>query len=216
MRLYSIEGLSLLLGGAEVLAIPSLEIDKGERLALMGPNGSGKTSLLKILASLLSPTEGIVRFGGLPLHSIGILSRRIVYLHQHPYIMAGSVSYNVEFGARSRGLPASAAADHAAAAMRLLGLDGFGRRGHRALSGGEAQRVALARAIASGSDVLLLDEPTASADALSRELIAKAIGAKAESGATIVLATHDEALVRALDARMIELQGGKIAEGAVR
>jgi ABC-type Mn2+/Zn2+ transport system ATPase subunit len=112
-------------------------------------------------------------------------------------------------------LHAPQAADHAEAAMRLLGLEGFGRRGHRELSGGEAQRVALARAIASGSDVLLLDEPTASADALSRELIAQAIGAKAESGATILLATHDVELVRALGARTMEIRGGKMTEGAV-
>ena len=216
MLLYSIEGLSLMLGGAEVLAIPSLAIDEGERLALMGPNGSGKTSLLKVLRVPRFAERRHRAFRGTAPPLIGTRSRRIVYLHQHPYIMAGSVSYNVEFGVRSRGMPASAAADHASAAMRLLGLDGFGRRGHRELSGGEAQRVALARAIASGSDVLLLDEPTASADALSRELIAKAIRAKAESGATIVLATHDAELVRALEAVTIELQGGRIAEGAIR
>lgn len=213
MSLYAIEGLSLRLGGAEILAIPSLSIREGDRIALMGPNGSGKTSLLKVLAALLAPSAGVIRFGGRPLRGNLALSRRVVYLHQHPYIMAGSVSYNVEFGARSRGLAGPEAARRAEAAMGLLGLEGFGRRGHRALSGGEAQRVAIARAISSGSDVILLDEPTASADSASRTLIAQAIRAEAEAGATIVLATHDEELARGLGAGRIVMAGGRIAEG---
>lgn len=216
MSLYAIEGLSLRLGGTEVLAIPLLSIDEGERLALTGPNGSGKTCLLKLLAALVAPSEGVVRFEGAPLSAGRQGPSRVVYLHQHPYIMAGSVSYNVEFGARSRGLGASEAADRAEAAMRLLGLDRFGRRSHRALSGGEAQRVALARAIASGSDVLLLDEPTASADSASRELIARAVAAEAEAGATVVLATHDAELAASFATREIALEGGRLAPGAPR
>jgi len=214
--LFSIEGLALALGGKEVLSIPRLEIAGGAALAFLGPNGSGKTSLLKVLASLLPPGRGTVRFEGRPLASQGKRSRRIVYLHQQPYIMAGSVSYNVEFGARARGVPAAEAARRAEGAMRLLGLAGFGRRGHRALSGGEAQRIALARAIASGSDVLLLDEPTASADASSRELIARALIAQAESGATLILATHDGDLAAALGARTVGLSAGMLAAGEDR
>ena len=212
--LYSIEGLKLRMAGTEVLDIPCLAVDEGERLAFVGPNGSGKTSLLKILAALIAPSEGLVRFRALPLASIGCLAGRVVYLHQHPYIMAGSVSYNVEFGAASRGIRGARAAGRAEMAMRLLGLEGFGRRGHRELSGGEAQRVALARAICSGCEVLLLDEPTSSADSASRELIARAIASAADSGATVVLASHDLPLVEALCARTLRMSGGRVAQGA--
>jgi energy-coupling factor transporter ATP-binding protein EcfA2 len=210
--LYVLRDFELSYNGEVACAVPSLEVAEGERLALLGPNGSGKTTLLKALNGLLAPTAGSVRFAGEEAAGSAELRRRSVYLHQHAYLLAGTVAYNVGFGCRARGLGPAEAQRRAAAAMALLGLERLRHRGHRALSGGEAQRVALARALAAGADVLLIDEPTASADSDSRELIGAALGRAAEEGATIVFATHDPALVTRLASRTIVLDRGRIAE----
>jgi energy-coupling factor transporter ATP-binding protein EcfA2 len=210
-RLYEIEDLEIAFGSELACAIPRLAIAPGERVALTGPNGSGKTTLLKALNGLVRPTAGSVRFAGREAFASGELRRRSVYLHQHPYLLAGTVSYNVSFGCRARGLRREEAERRAAEAMGLLDLERLGRRRHRALSGGESQRVALARALAAGADVLLIDEPTASADSASRDLIAAALGRSAEAGATIVFATHDPALVSRLATRTLALDRGRVA-----
>jgi ABC-type multidrug transport system ATPase subunit len=206
--LYEARGLELSYGEILAFGPASFSIAEGERLALLGPNGSGKTTLLKALNRLAQPSAGSLLFLGEDAARSGALRSRSVYLHQHPYIMAGTVSYNVCFGGRARGLGSAETERRAAEAMELLGLEGFGRRRHRALSGGEAQRVALARALAAGADVLLLDEPTASADAASRDLIVAALLAR--KGSTVIFSTHDEGLARRLADRTLVLDRGAI------
>ena len=188
----------------------AFDIVEGECLALVGPNGSGKTTLLKALNGLLAPRAGSLLFRGEPATGSAPLRRRSVYLHQSPYILAGSVSYNVLYGARARGLEAGEAHGRACAALALLGLGDFGHRRSRALSGGEAQRVALARALASGADILLLDEPTASADSASADLVLAALRARRDAGDTLVFSTHDPDLAEALATRIIRLRDGRI------
>jgi len=188
----------------------AFDIGEGECLALVGPNGSGKTTFLKALNGLLAPRAGSLLFLGEPVTASAELRRRSVYLHQSPYILAGSVSYNVLYGARARGLGSAEAQVRARAALALLGLGDFGHRHSRALSGGEAQRVALARALASGADILLLDEPTASADSASANLVLAALRARRDAGDTIVFSTHDPDLAEALATRTIRLRDGRI------
>ncbi len=208
--LYEARGLELRFGPSLAFGPASFDVREGERLALVGPNGSGKTTLLKVLNGLLAPSAGSIEFLGEDIARSGAMRARSVYLHQHAYIMAGTVSYNVAFGGRARGLPRPEVEARAARAMEALGLEDFGRRRHRALSGGEAQRVSLARAFAAGADVLLLDEPTASADSASRELILRALLARA--GATIVFSTHDEGLASELADRILRLDRGAIVD----
>ena len=102
----------------------ALDIRKGECLALVGPNGSGKTTLLKALNGLLAPQAGSLLFLGEPAAGSAELRRRSVYLHQSPYILAGSVSYNVLYGARARGLEVGEAHGHARAACLFYGRGG--------------------------------------------------------------------------------------------
>jgi ABC-type multidrug transport system ATPase subunit len=191
-------------------SVDRLEIRPGECVALVGPNGSGKTTLLKALNGLLRPSAGRLLFEGEDAAFSRRLRMRSVYLHQAPYLLAGSVSYNVHYGARARGCRAEEAVRRGAEALALVGLTGWERRGHRALSGGEAQRVALARAFASGADVLLLDEPTASADADSVILVIEALLARLRQGATVIFSTHDLSLAERLSARVLLLESGRL------
>lgn len=210
--LYEITELTLRYGRETVLAIPSLSVARGDRIALLGPNGSGKTSLLKLLDGLIAPSGGRILRGGKIQEGTRRGNPRSVYLHQYPYLLAGSVRYNVALGCRALGVPAGEARRRVAASMKMLGLEGLEGKSHRALSGGEAQRVALARALASGAEILLLDEPTASADAASVRLIEAALSETAARGTTLVFSTHDEDFARRLAPRTIKLRGGRPVE----
>ena len=210
--LFSVEGLTLRYGAGpfcrRALHIPALSLRRGQSLAFVGPNGSGKTSLLKVLNGLIAPSEGRALFLGDETRSSPSLRARSVYLHQHPWLFAGTVSYNVAFGCR--GLSRSEVGARVGESLALVGLAGFERRSYRALSGGEAQRVALARAFARGADVLLLDEPTASADAESTGRIGSARAEAARRGATIIFSTHEEDFARACATRLLRLEEGLI------
>jgi tungstate transport system ATP-binding protein len=214
--LFELRGVELRYGGqrasTRVLEIPRLVIGRGERLALVGPNGSGKTSLLKILNGLLAPSAGCASFLGEATVASPQLRSRSVYLHQHPYLLAGTVAYNVGFGCRGRGLAQPEIRRRIADSLALLGLSGFERRSHRALSGGEAQRVALARALATGADILLLDEPTSSVDAESALLIRAVLDRASKRGATILFTTHDRSLADEMASERIRLESGRIIE----
>jgi energy-coupling factor transporter ATP-binding protein EcfA2 len=209
--LYRAESLAIGYGGGEpAFAAPLLEIEGGSSVALLGPNGSGKTSLLKALAALLRPSAGRLLFEGEEASTSASLRRRSVYLHQQPYLLAGTVSRNLYYGGKARSLPRARIEGLMSSAVADLGLAGFERRSGRALSGGEAQRVALARALASGADVLLLDEPTASADEASAVLILRALRARHQGGVTLVFSTHDRELASSLATRIIRLEGGRV------
>lgn len=210
--LYELRDVELRYGERTALSIQALTIDRGDRLALVGPNGSGKSSLLKLLDGLAEPSRGELLKDGRRLSGRRRQQPRSVYLHQFPYLLQGTVGYNVGFGCRAADMAESETKRRTKEAMELLGLEGMEKRSHRALSGGEAQRVALARAIASGAEILLLDEPTASADSESTELIIQALRRLSEQGATMVFSTHDPRLSNSLGGRRIRLSKGKIAK----
>lgn len=188
--------------GREALNIQYLAIEEGEAVFLTGPNGCGKSTLLRLLAFLERPAAGELRYAG------GAEGRKeATLLLQDPYLLHMSVFNNVALGLKFRNQTGELRQVFERC-MQAAGFDdpwNFADRGPRELSGGERQRVALASRLALRPRVLLLDEPTANVDAASARAIALAVRNSTAEGVTVVCATHDPALLRALDAREIKL-----------
>ena len=194
--------------GAEVtLTYPDFDWPAGTQLALTGPSGTGKTTLLNVLAGLLPPSSGRVRCGEYDLTTLNAAGRdafrrrEVGYVFQDFHLMPGlSALENVELGLRVAGVPE--ASKKAQLALERVDLGHRRRHLPAQLSTGERQRVAIARAAAHGPGLLLVDEPTAHLD---RERAAGAMqllrGAATELGATLIVVTHDEAVAASLPAR---------------
>jgi energy-coupling factor transporter ATP-binding protein EcfA2 len=222
--LYSGENLIFSYGSGQpaALSIPRIDIGEGECVMLVGPNGSGKTTFLKMLNDLLPADTDKGSFSGeLSFRGEAVLKdftrfrprsvrMATVYMHQHPYILSGTVAHNLNFACRARGFSPQETIKASADALELVGLDGYDARKKKGLSGGEAQRLALARVIATGADVLLLDEPTASADAASRDRIIDALESLAEKGTAILFSTHETETMSRLGRRVLEFERGTI------
>lgn len=172
----------------------SFDVGPGEILAITGPSGAGKTSVLDVLLGFIAPDAGEVRIDGVPLDALDPQDwrRQIGWVGQLPYLRAGTIEENVELGSdpESRADPARVgrALQNAAASEltpdRLIGEGGLG------LSVGERRRVALARALAREPTILLLDEPTAGLDAEAEAQVGKTLLRLRDEGRTILLVSH--------------------------
>jgi energy-coupling factor transporter ATP-binding protein EcfA2 len=187
-----------------------LRIDAGERVALTGPNASGKTTLARLLVGLLRPDMGTVRLlGDDPARlSPAELARRAQYVFQDPerQFLAQTVEDEVLLGLRFAVRPS------ARVLMGRLGLplDRFGRRSPYRLSGGEQRRLSLAVALVREPAVLVLDEPTFGQDRHGYEGLLEILHERLAAGATLIAATHDRRFVADATERTIELDGGWI------
>ena len=150
-------------GGLHALAGVSFEVSPREFVAVLGPSGSGKSTLLRILAGLLAPTGGSFTFAGGQQPRIGMVFQQANLMPWRTTIQNLLLPLEIE------GMPAEAAQARAQDLIDLVGLQGFETAWPRDLSGGMAQRVAIARALIHDPDILLLDEPFGSLDALTRE-----------------------------------------------
>jgi tungstate transport system ATP-binding protein len=192
--LYAIRDLRHVYRGQTVLSIDRLDLPRRGIIGIIGPNGSGKSTFLRLAGFVEKPTAGEVRFDG---RSAGPFApevrNRVTLLPQEPFLMKRTVLNNVAYGLRIRNERENIA-ERVEKALSYVGLDGgeFAHRPAYALSGGEAQRVALAARLVLKPDVLLLDEPTASIDALSAQLMKDAVlNARREWGTTLIIASHD-------------------------
>lgn len=212
--LISLNCIRQIYNGRTVLSIDSLDIDQGDIIGLAGPNGSGKSTLLKILAFLNAPTEGKVSFMGSPTSiTPGPVHRQVTLLVQEPYLLKRTVHANVAYGLRVRGKSDITTKVHNALVEVGLDPEKFSNRQWFELSGGEAQRVALAARLVLKPKVLLMDEPTASLDQKSSQLIREAaLCARETNGTSLVVASHDLPWLAEVSDRTIHLEDGIIQD----
>ena len=195
-----------------------LSVGDHERLALVGLNGSGKSTVLSILAGTLRPDSGWAELDGEPLfdlrrgHWPAPHRRRVGLLAQDPLLFPHlTVLANVAFGPRAAGAARAAASATARERLAEVDADGFADRRPAQLSGGQAQRVAIARAVATDPRLLLLDEPLAALDVTVAPLVRRVLRSVLV-GRTTVLVTHDLLDALLLSDRVAVLEGGRVVE----
>jgi NitT/TauT family transport system ATP-binding protein len=175
-----------------VIANVSFEVTAGEIVSIVGPSGCGKTTMLKILAGLLKPTKGSVRFQSLPVQGVPAGLAMVFQEYSRSLLPWATVGDNVELPLRYKGIDASARGRLVSEGLDAVGLLGYGKHYPWQLSGGMQQRVAIARALAYQPKLLLMDEPFASVDAQTRSDLEDLVAAVRERfDITIVFITHD-------------------------
>jgi len=206
------------LGASQVHALAGidLEVRSGEYLAITGPSGSGKSTLMHLLGCLDTPSQGTYQLRGQAVHDLdddalaAIRGREIGFVFQSFYLLprTDAVS-NVELPLIYAGEPVQERRQRARRALERVGL--ADRMDHRPaqLSGGQRQRVAIARALVNDPAILLADEPTGNLDTATTEEILGLLDQLHQSGATIIVVTH-EADVAARTQRTIELRDGRV------
>jgi spermidine/putrescine transport system ATP-binding protein len=209
-----VEGISKSFGGSPVLRDVSLEIRKGEFLALLGPSGCGKSTLLRIISGLEQADKGRVTIGGKDASSLPPNRRPVNTVFQSyalfPHL---SVFDNVAFGLRMDKVPSDDIKRRVQAALELVKVEALASRLPAQLSGGQQQRVALARALVKEPDVVLLDEPLAALDYhLRKELQRDLHALQRRVGSTFIFVTHDQEEAFALSDRVALLEGGRIVQ----
>jgi energy-coupling factor transport system ATP-binding protein len=210
---FSYEGIYPALRGV------SLQIDDGERVAIMGSNGAGKTTLIKHMNGLLRPQRGRVFLDGRDTRDLSVaeMARIVGLVFQSPdhQLFLDSVHKEVVFGLKNLGFTTEEIEDRCASTLERLGLTGFAERSPFTLSGGERKRVALACVLATEPRVLALDEPTIGQDAQQKDRLAQLLLDLNQKGRTVIVVTHDIEFVIEHFPRTVAMAGGRIvADGS--
>jgi len=209
-----LEGVTKRFGDVTAVRDVSLEVRRGEFLALLGPSGCGKTTTLRMIAGFEDPDTGTVRIKGAVVNDVPPYRRNLGMVFQHYALFPHmSVFDNVAFGLRMRGTPGAEVRRLVDEAMELVRLAGLGARFPSELSGGQQQRVALARAIVTKPAVLLLDEPLGALDKKLREQMQVELRALQRAvSITTVFVTHDQEEALTLADRIAVMEHGVIVQ----
>jgi tungstate transport system ATP-binding protein len=186
----------------------NLVFEAGPPTVLIGPNGSGKTSLLRIAMGLLTPTIGRVTWGG---RGVDPTARR-GFMFQRPTMLRRTAAGNIRYALKAASVPRMLHDNRVRQLLRLVGLEGLGARPARRMSGGEQQHLALARVLARDPSVLFLDEPTAGLDPAATKAFEDVIEDIVADGIKVVMSTHDLGEARRLAGEVVLLHKGRVVE----
>jgi cell division transport system ATP-binding protein len=209
-------------GGIVALEDISIDIEKGEFVFIVGPSGSGKSTFIKLLTKEEEPTNGDVYVAGknlasLPRWRVPYLRRNVGCVFQDFKLLPNrTVFENVAFGLEVIGRPRTVVKRQVPQILELVGLGEKLDRFPDELSGGEQQRVSIARAFVNRPLILVADEPTGNLDPATSVGIMRLLDRINRTGTTIVMATHDHAIVDSMRRRVIELENGHVVRDQSR
>lgn len=200
----------------EVAAVKnvSFSVKEGELMALLGPSGGGKTTVLRMIAGLEMPTEGDVLIRGQRVNDLSVQQRNIGFVFQNYALFKNmTVFKNIAFGLKIKKWKRSERESRIAELLELFGLEGLEKRYPHQLSGGQRQRVAIARALAPKPSVLLLDEPFGAVDAkIRQELREWLVRLHHDLNVTTIFVTHDQEEALEVSNRIVIFSGGRLEQ----
>lgn len=209
-----VDGITKSFGGFTAVDQVDLEIFRGELFSLLGASGCGKTTLLRILAGLETPTSGKVWIDGVDITQMPAYERPVNMMFQSYALFPHmNVAQNVAYGLKRDGIPKEEIGQRVDQMLTMVELSGFAKRKPHQLSGGEQQRVALARALVKRPKVLLLDEPLAALDKRLREQTQyELMRIQEQLGVTFIVVTHDQQEAMTLSTRIAVMNEGRFIQ----
>lgn len=204
--------------GVSALKAVSLEVHQGERVAILGPNGSGKSTLILLIAGLLTPNKGEVAVFGERTTSKEFQKFRsrigIVFQDPDDQLFTPSVIEDIEYGPKNLKLPENDIKKRSVHVLEKMGIEHLKNRPPHRLSFGEKKKVSLATALVLKPELLILDEPTANLDLVSRRGLIDTLNELSSAGTTVIVSTHDvEALPELADRIIVISHGSLLGEG---